>query len=73
MLVLSKEMLNFALLRPKRWQEWEHTYASLIPTQYVFLILQDDLHYDDETIAQILDVKPASLRTLRSRIKGREK
>ena len=63
----------FALLRPKRWQEWEHTYASLTPSQYVFLILQDDLHYDDEAIAQILDVKPASLRTLRSRIKGREK
>ena len=63
----------FAQLRPKRWQEWERTYTSLTPTQYVFLILQDDLHYDDETIAQILDVKPASLRTLRSRIKGREK
>ena len=63
----------FAQLRPKRWQEWEHTYASLTPTQYIFLILQDDLHYDDNTIAQILGVKPASLRTLRSRIKGREK
>ena len=63
----------FALLRPKRWQEWEHTYTSLTPSQYVFLILQDDLHYDDDTIAQILDVKPASLRTLRSRIKGRER
>ena len=63
----------FALLRPKRWQEWEHTYTSLTPAQYVFLILQDDLHYDDDTIAHILGVKPASLRTLRSRIKGREK
>ncbi len=39
----------------------------------IFLILQDDLHYDDDTIAQMLAVKPASLRTLRSRIKGREK
>ena len=63
----------FAQLRPKRWQEWEHTYASLTTAQYVFLILQDDLHYDDDTIAKILNVKPASLRTLRSRIKGREK
>ena len=63
----------FAQLRPKRWQEWERTYASLTPSQYLFLILQDDLHYDDNTIAQILDVKPASLRTLRSRIKGRER
>ena len=63
----------FAQLRPKRWQEWEHTYASLTPTQYVFLILQDDLHYDDDTIAQLLGIKPASLRTLRSRIKGRER
>ncbi len=50
----------FAQLRPKRWQEWER-------------ILQDDLHYDDDTIAQMLAVKPASLRTLRSRLKGREK
>jgi tetratricopeptide (TPR) repeat protein len=63
----------FAQLRPKRWQEWERTYSSLTPSQYVFLILQDDLHYDDDTIAHILDVKPASLRTLRSRIKGRER
>jgi len=63
----------FAQLRPKRWQEWERTYASLTPAQYIFLILQDDLHYDDDTIAQMLAVKPASLRTLRSRLKGREK
>ena len=63
----------YAQLRPKAWQEWEHTYTSLTPSQYVFLILQDDLHYDDDAIAQVLGVKPASLRTLRSRIKGREK
>ena len=63
----------FAQLRPKRWQQWEYTYYPLTPAQYVFLILQDDLNYDDNTIAQILDVKPASLRTTRSRIKGRER
>jgi hypothetical protein len=63
----------YAQLRPKRWQEWERTYSSLTPSQYVFLILQDDLHYDDDTIAHILDVKSASLRTLRSRIKNRER
>ena len=63
----------FAQLRPKRWREWEHTYASLTTSQYVFLILQDDLRYDDDTIAKMLAVKPASLRTLRSRIKGRER
>ena len=63
----------FAQLRPKRWQQWEHTYNPLTPAQYVFLILLDDLNYDDNTIAQILDVKPASLRTVKSRIKGREK
>ena len=54
-------------------QQWEHTYHPLTPAQYVFLILQDDLRYNDDTIAQILDVKPASLRTTRSRIKGRER
>ena len=63
----------YAQLRPKRWQEWERTYASLTPSQYIFLILQDDLHYDDETISQVLGVKSPSLRTLRSRIKGRER
>ena len=63
----------YALLRPMQWYQWEHTYISLTPSQYVFLILQDDLHYDDDTIAQILDVKPASLRTIKSRIKGRER
>ena len=56
-----------------RWQEWERTYSSLTPAQYIFLILQDDLHYDDDTIVQMLAVKPASLRTLRSRLKGRER
>lgn len=35
--------------------------------------MQNDLNYDDNTIAQILDVKPASLRTVKSRIKGRVK
>ena len=34
---------------------------------YVFVFLNRD------TIAHILDVKPASLHTLRSRIKGRER
>ena len=63
----------YAQLRPKRWQEWERAYKALTPTQYVFLILQDDLHYDDNTIAHILGVKPSSLRTMRSRLKAREK
>ena len=39
----------------------------LVMTDYI----QDDLHYDDDTIARMLAVKPASLRTARSRIKGR--
>ena len=43
----------FAQLRPKRWQEWEHTYNPLTPAQYVFLILQDDLNYDDNTITRL--------------------
>lgn len=63
----------YALLRPMQWYQWEQHYHALTPKQVAFLILQDDLHYDDDTIAKILNVKPASLRTLRSRIKGREK
>ena len=64
----------FAQLRPKRWQEWERTFIPLTPPQYVFLILQDDLNYDVLILlAHILDVKPASLRTVKSRIKGRER
>ena len=63
----------FAQLRPKRWQEWEHKYKGLSTAQYVFLIMQDDLHYDDEAIAAALDVKRPSVRSMRSRIKGREK
>ena len=59
----------FAQLRPKRWQDWERQYADLSTAQYIFLILQDDLHYDDETIAKILDVKRSSVRSMRSRIK----
>ena len=61
----------FAQLRPKRWQDWERQYADLSTAQYIFLILQDDLHYDDETIAKILDVKRSSVRSMRSRIKDK--
>ena len=63
----------FAQLRPKRWQEWEHKYCGLSTAQYVFLIMQDDLHYDDEAIAAALAVKRTSVRSMRSRIKGRER
>ncbi len=63
----------FAQLRPKRWQEWERKYKGLSTAQYVFLIMQDDLHYDDEAIAAALNVKRPSVRSMRSRIKEREK
>ena len=63
----------FAQLRPKRWQEWERRYKNLSTAQYIFLIMQDDLHFDDETIAAILDVKRVSVRSMRARIKGRKR
>ena len=59
----------FAQLRPKRWQEWQRKYADLSTAQYVFLILQDDLHYNDETTATILNIKRISVRSMRLRIK----
>ena len=63
----------FAQLRPKRWQEWERKYNGLSTAQYIFLIMQDDLHFDDETIAAILDVKRVSVRSMRARIKKSER
>ena len=63
----------FAQLRPKRWQEWERKYSGLSTAQYIFLIMQDDLRFDDETIAAALNVKRTSVRSMRSRIKGRER
>ena len=63
----------FAQLRPKRWQEWERKYSGLSTAQYIFLIMQDDLHFDDEAIATALNVKRTSVRSMRSRIKSREK
>ena len=63
----------FAQLRPKRWQEWERKYSGLSTAQYIFLIMQDDLRYDDEAIAAALNVKRVSVRSMRSRIKGRER
>ena len=63
----------FAQLRPKRWQEWERRYSGLSTAQYIFLIMQDDLRYDDEAIAAALAVKRTSVRSMRSRIKGRER
>ena len=62
----------FAQLRPKRWQEWERRYKNLSTAQYIFLIMQDDLHFDDETIAAALNVKRTSVRSMRSRIKRGE-
>ena len=61
----------FAQLRPKRWQEWERRYKNLSTAQYIFLIMQDDQHFDDETIAAALNVKRTSVRSMRSKIKGR--
>ena len=55
----------FAQLRPKRWQEWEHKYSGLSTAQYIFLIMQDDLHFDDEAIATALNVKRTSVRIYR--------
>jgi hypothetical protein len=63
----------FAQLRPKRWQEWERKYNGLSTAQYIFLIMQDDLYFDDETIAAILDVKRVSVRSMRARIKKSER
>lgn len=56
-----------------RWQKWERKYSGLTTAQYIFLIMQDDLHYDDEAIATALAVKRTSVRSMRSRIKGRER
>ena len=63
----------FAQLRPKRWQEWEHKYSGLSTAQYIFLIMQDDLHFDDESIAAALNVKRVSVRSMRARIKKSER
>jgi len=63
----------FAQLRPKRWQEWQRQYADLSTAQYVFLLLQDDLHYNDETTATILNIKRISVRSMRLRIKRKGK
>ena len=63
----------FAQLRPKRWQEWEHKYSGLSTAQYIFLIMQDDLRYDDEAIAAALNVKRVSVRSMRARIKKSER
>ena len=63
----------FDQLRPKRWQEWERKYNGLSTAQYIFLIMQDDLHFDDETIAAILAVKRVSVRSMRARIKKSER
>ena len=63
----------FSQLRPKRWQEWQRKYNSLSTAQYIFLIMQDDLHYDDEAISYALNVKRTSVRSMRSRIKSRER
>ena len=63
----------FAQLRPKRWQEWERKYNGLSTAQYIFLIMQDDLHFDDEAIATALNVKRVSVRSMRARIKKSER
>ncbi len=63
----------FALLRPRQWYEWEQRYDMLTPRQVAFLILCDDLHYDDEQIGDILGIKNTAIRSIKSRIRKREK
>ena len=45
-------------------------FAQLRPKRWH---MQDDLHFDDETIAAILDVKRVSVRSMRARIKKSER
>ena len=45
-------------------------YKDLSTAQYVFLIMQDDLHYDDESIATALDVKPPPFALCAQGLKG---
>ena len=63
----------FALLRPRQWYEWERRYDMLTPRQIAFLILRDDLHCDDEQIGDIMGVKNTAIRSIKSRIRKREK
>ena len=63
----------FALLRPRQWYEWEQRYDMLTPRQIVFLILCDDLHYDDEQIGDIMGIKNTAIRSIKSKIRKREK
>lgn len=63
----------FALLKPKCWHSWETRYEALTPRQILFLILQDDLGFGDESIGRILQLKPSAIRSVRSRIKKRER
>ncbi|MBR1688842.1 MAG: hypothetical protein IJ710_10020 [Prevotella sp.] len=63
----------FALLRPCQYHLWEQRYDSLTARQTVFLILQDDQHCDDETIARILGVSLVAVRVTRSRLRSRER
>ncbi|MBQ4206520.1 MAG: hypothetical protein II662_07680, partial [Bacteroidales bacterium] len=62
----------FALLRPRQWYEWEQRYDMLTPRQIAFLILCDDLHYDDEQIGDIMGIKNTAIRSIKSRIRKRE-
>ena len=52
---------------------FQEMYSQLQQRQCIFLIMQDDLRYDDEAIAAALNVKRTSVRSMRSRIKGRER
>lgn len=63
----------FALLRPRQWYEWEQRYDMLTPRQIAFLILCDDLHCDDEQIGDIMGIKNTAIRSIKSRIRKREK
>ena len=63
----------FALLSPRQWYEWEQRYDMLTPRQIAFLILCDDLHYDDEQIGDIMGIKNTAIRSIKSRIRKREK
>lgn len=54
------------------YQQWMATYSGLSPRLLTYLILQD-MGYDDNQIAAILSVESSTIRSIKSRLKKRQK
>lgn len=62
----------YFLLNYSSYQRWNEQYKALPTRSYTYLIL-NEMNYSDDQISEILCVKPATIRSIKSRLRARKR